>query len=560
MSAYHLLARAGALARPGPLLDPPPADPSSIRRSNLENLPVPSPLRFRIPGLMPTKAVTTALQERWNVVAEPVSTVRRTFLDTADWRVYRGGWTLEMDREPPATSTKEAPVVLRQAGSEAVLANTTCDGAPRFAGDLPDNSPWSEVAAAIGDRRLLDQVEMDSYLHRMSVRNDDEKTTAKVVIEWHRLVDQKGRQHLLRVATVSPVRGYERIAGRIGEALLDAGLEPQDGSLLPSALAALDRPQPGSKLGPGVPLEHSMAAAQAVGAILGRLRYHLLANEAGVREQLDIEFLHEYRVAIRRARSILRTVRGVLPPDDAQALAGELGWLGQLTGAPRDLDVHLAELRSANGDLAPLSQYLADRREAAQDELVAAMDSERYRRLLGSWAALERADADLAAAPDAARPVGEEADALIARAYRRVIRRGRAIEASTPPEALHDLRKRAKELRYLLECFQTLYPERERASVIKELKALQDNLGEFQDCQVQAEAVRTMAEELHRSGAPASTLMAMGRMAETLEERERRARLEFDARFGRFSRPANRQRMAELLSGDGASGGKKTEP
>ncbi len=521
---------------------------------------MPTPNRFRIPGLMPTRAVTTALQERWNVLAEPASAVRRTFLDTADWLVYRGGWTLEMDRDLSAISTKEVPIALRDTGSEAVLASTTCDGPPGFAGDLPASSPWSEVAAVIGDRRLLGQLEMDSYLHRISIRNDDDKTTAKVVIEWHRLVDQAGRQHLLRVATVTPVRGYERTTERIGEALLDAGLQPQDRSLLSSALTVVGRPQPGTKLGPGVELERSMPAAQAVGAILGRLRYHLLSNEAGVREQLDIEFLHEYRVAIRRARSILRTVRGTLPADDAQALAGELGWLGQLTGPPRDLDVHLAELRSANGDLAPLSQYLADRREAAQDELVAAMDSERYRRLVDSWEALERADVDTASAPDADRPAGEEADALIARAYRRVLRRGRAIEWSTPPEALHDLRKRAKELRYLLECFQTLYPEQERTSVIKELKALQDNLGEFQDCQVQAEAVHTMAEELLGSGAPAPTLMAMGRMAETLEERERRARLEFDARFRRFSKPANRKRMAQLVSGDAASGGKKTEP
>ena len=525
---------------------------------------MPSPLRFRIPGLMPTKAVTTALQERWNVVAEPASAVRRTFLDTADWRLYRGGWTLEMDQEPSTITTKEVPMALRDSGSEAILASTSFDGTPRFAGDLPASAPWSEVAAAVGERRLLCQLEMDSYLRRLSVRNDDGKTTAKVVVEWHRLVGPAGRQHQLRVASVTPVRGYERTTERIGEALVDAGLQPQERSLLPSALLVLDRPQPGSKLGPGVELERSMPAAQAVGAILGRLRYHLLANEAGVREQLDIEFLHEYRVAIRRARSILRTIRGVLPPADAQALAGELGWLAQLTGPPRDLDVHLAELRSANGDLAPLSQYLADRREAAQDELVAAMESERYRRLVDSWEALGRAGADVGAAdsdaPDADRPAGEEADDLIARAYRRVIRRGRAIEPSTPPEALHDLRKRAKELRYLLECFQTLYPERERTSVIKELKALQDNLGEFQDCQVQGEAVRTMAEELLRSGAPAATLMAMGRMAETLEERERRARLEFDARFRQFSKRANRERMAHLVSGNRASGGKNTEP
>ena len=41
----------------------------------------------------------------------------------------------------------------------------------------------------------------------------------------------------------------------------------------------------------------------------------------------------------------------------------------------------------------------------------------------------------------------------LARADRRVLRRGSRITDASPAEDLHDLRKRAKELRYLLETF-----------------------------------------------------------------------------------------------------------
>ena len=69
----------------------------------------------------------------------------------------------------------------------------------------------------------------------------------------------------------------------------------------------------------------------------------------------------------------------------------------------------------------------------------------------------------------------------IARAHRRVFRDGGAISATSPPESLHDLRKRCKELRYLLEFFSSLYEPADHWQAVRELKALQDCLGEFQD-------------------------------------------------------------------------------
>jgi len=130
-----------------------------------------------------------------------------------------------------------------------------------------------------------------------------------------------------------------------------------------------------------------------------------------------------------------------------------------------------------------------------------------------------------------------------------VVRDGRAIGVSSPPEALHELRKRAKSLRYLLECFQSLYPPAELRPAVRELKALQDNLGEYQDCQVQEATLRAMADDLLASRrAPASALMAMGRLADDLRRREAVARTDFDGRFARFASPENRRRFAALVS------------
>jgi CHAD domain-containing protein len=505
---------------------------------------------------MSTKAVMTALRAASGIVAGRPVASRRTYLDTADWRVNAGGWTLVVETAEPQDRRDGSigvTATLEDGLSEVVVAVARLSCVPRYAADLPKVAPWSDIASLIEGRRLLSQAEMESRIQRVAVLNSDGKTTARIQFARHVVRGDSTRRHVARMATVTAIRSYERIAERLAKVLEGIGLEPHDEPLLPVALRWSGRPQPGAKLGPGVALERSMRAADAFDAVLQRLRYHVVSNELGVRQQLDTEFLHEYRVAIRRGRSILRQGDGVLSPVSAKSLAAELGWLGSVTSPPRDLDVHIEQLGSSEGpEMDPLRDYLISRRQSAQRDLMMAIDSPRYAQLLVAWQKVGDPDPEEgsldAVLLDADLRAGDVADAHIRRAYRRVLRRGRAIDELSPAEALHDLRKRAKELRYLLECFQTLYPPDERGPVIKELKALQDNLGEFQDCQVQAAALRTMAEELLQAGAaPAATLMAMGRLARDQERREARARDEFASRFARFASQANRERFATLL-------------
>src|SRR5262249_50732230 len=160
----------------------------------------------------------------------------------------------------------------------------------------------------------------------------------------------------------------------------------------------------------------------------------------GVRLQLDTEFLHDYRVAIRRARSIVRRAGDALPADASASLAAELKWLASLTSPVRDYDVHLDDLAADEpDDLDPLRQYLPAPRQDSHRALDEALASDRYAHLLAAWAAIESAGAD-PTAPKALEPAHEFADEHIARAHRRVLRQGRRIDDCSPPESLHDLR------------------------------------------------------------------------------------------------------------------------
>jgi CHAD domain-containing protein len=139
------------------------------------------------------------------------------------------------------------------------------------------------------------------------------------------------------------------------------------------------------------------------------------------------------------------------------------------------------------------------------------------------------------------------ADSRIRKVFKQVRKDGNAIYADSPAEALHELRKDCKKLRYLMEFFQSLYPKPEIRELIKQLKILLDNLGEFQDLQVQAEALETFGEQMLKEGVPARTLMAMGILVGQLLTRQAQAREAFFNLFKQFGSETNLQAFKQLF-------------
>lgn len=296
----------------------------------------------------------------------------------------------------------------------------------------------------------------------------------------------------------------------------------------------------------------------AVKEICRRLLATLEANEEGTRLGLDSEFLHQLRVAARRTRSLLGQVKSVVPRSTVASCHADLKWLGRVTGPARDLDVSLIKLPRYRDlmpaavwqDLRPLRDFLRHQQRREQAALAAALGSERYRTLITSWHEFVNRppEVDDEQAPDAARPIRQVAAERIWRAYRRVRKKGRRIGEKSPDQDLHDLRIACKKLRYLMEFFRSLFPARPISRLIKELKQLQDCLGDFNDVSVQQEQLLRCAEQmLEQEIAPAPTFLAMGRIVALLEQEQRHERLRCSKRFATFIRRTNRQRFADLF-------------
>jgi CHAD domain-containing protein len=291
------------------------------------------------------------------------------------------------------------------------------------------------------------------------------------------------------------------------------------------------------------------SAADALTAILRHLQATIDANVDGTVRRIDTEFLHDLRVAVRRARSAVKLLAGVLDPAVEQHLADELRWLGAVTGPPRDLDVlHLLleEIAptwpaGAADDLAMFGDLLSAQANRGYAALRRALRSERYSELRTVILTAQ------GVGPLSRTPVERLGAKRLRRITTRVVREGNMISDASPGEALHDLRKRCKELRYLLELLAPVFSADRHTRVVKELKVLQETLGDFQDGEVQRDAVRGAAAQLLHTrpadDALALTLLAMGRLAGEMDSRQAQARAAFHDRWVRFTAPTN---MADL--------------
>jgi CHAD domain-containing protein len=478
-------------------------------------------------------------------------TLRRTWLDTFDWRLYRAGLTLES-----VTGRGPAELVLTAADGERITAAAGGTRWPAPAGALPRGPLRDRLERLTWVRALLPTATAASAVSEFRLCNPDGKTVAWLAVD---------RLHVTRPAaadlpprfSVSAVRGCQGPAGQITRRLASQP-QVQPGAATLDAVLATAGLAPGGYTGRvDVHLTTAMPARIALAEVLLRLLDTLEANVAGAAAGTDTEFLHDLRVAVRRTRTALKLGADLLPAGLAARYRPEFKWLADLTTPARDLDVHLlaiaagaARLTSAApADLAPFHDHLARRRAAEQRRLARGLRSARFTALATGWRTALTGVAPPARGPDAAHAAAR----IIRGAYRSSLAHGRAITPQSPPERVHDLRKRCKELRYALEFFAALHEPAAHRRAVRELKGLQDCLGTFQDCQVQQHEIRTSAAAMLSAGdVPATALLAMGDLAAHLGERERQARLEFASRFAVFASREAKARFLALTPGTAA--------
>jgi CHAD domain-containing protein len=306
-----------------------------------------------------------------------------------------------------------------------------------------------------------------------------------------------------------------------------------------------------------VDLRPDQRTDKAALAVLRDLAGMVEANLPGTLADLDSEFLHDLRVAVRRSRSVLRELSGAFPAEPLKQQRDALKWIQAITGPTRDLDVQLLDwghlLSGVPADrhaaLDPVRVLLERHRAAALRALKRELRGAAYR---DAWTSYRNfLDGGLGPArerPDAKRPIAEVAGRRIRKVYKRMVAMGTEIDETSPPEHLHELRKRGKELRYLLEFFGGLWPAEVVKPMVKSLKNLQDVLGTYQDREVQADHLRELADELASQVGGPEALLVLGVLVDRLDAEQHAARAGFAERFAAFASGDQRTLVARTFA------------
>lgn len=246
-----------------------------------------------------------------------------------------------------------------------------------------------------------------------------------------------------------------------------------------------------------------------------------LAHEAEVLKDKDAEELHQMRVGMRRLRS---AVTGFAPVLDLpkQAQEHKIGKVGRILGTLRDLDVMLDSLQNRYYPNLPAEE------QEVLDQVLLTLLKQRRRALKGvravlehkSYQLLKRSIEDWLEKPQFRAiehlPIAEVLpDLLLPQVSEFFLHpawllgteyedgkvkvcddlNAEAVEHKLAAEGtiLHDLRKQAKRVRYLMNLFGEFYGETYEVYV-EDVKAIQECLGEIQDSEVLGEFLTDFVE------------------------------------------------------------------
>jgi CHAD domain-containing protein len=232
----------------------------------------------------------------------------------------------------------------------------------------------------------------------------------------------------------------------------------------------------------------------AAQAILKRVEV-LTRQAAAVRDNRDVEAIHDMRVASRRLRTALELFEDCLPDKKARPWRKGIRRVTKALGQARDCDVqiefvedflsHVDDRRLRPG-IQRLLLRLRQQRDALQPEVIRALD-----RLDGSGVLAEiesvlgpvQAHAHLAHVDTNAPSVRGRAAGAIAARLEQMLAYEPYIEHPEAIEQLHAMRIAAKHLRYAMEIFSPLYDASLDES-IQSVRRVQTELGDIHDCDV----------------------------------------------------------------------------
>ena len=440
--------------------------------------------------VLPSDFEPECLRAEWGVELHQQESKVLVFWDTFEWGVWFAGHLLYSCGDVYYLCTRE------RGWAGAVLCEEEAGGRRRFWGEFETPAMRAQLEGLLGLRGLAAVVEGTFSLRQDELRNDVGKIVCR--LEWTFVsAGKRGGEEVLRSCRVVPLLGYEAEAVRVVEYLTQRGARTSGDGPVEVLLRHSGQAPQQYTLRPAFGLKRETPAREAVRRIALSILDIATRNVPGIMADLDTEFLHDYRICLRKIRSVLSLVKDVYPAEETQRLRKILGDLARQTNRLRDLDVYLLARDEYLGLLPPglrpalegmFEDFSAERAREVR-RVISKLRAPTWRHLVMELEEYFHEETPHEPSPNADLPVGPLAFRCIYKRYRKICEIAAGIGAETPDEAVHQLRIECKKLRYLTEFFTELIPQSEGAVLLRLLRRLQGRLGEFNDASVQQKSL-----------------------------------------------------------------------
>ena len=509
-----------------------------------------------LPGEVGTNEIVSRLDSslRWEITVDDRQEI--TLYDTFDWQLWFQNLVFyRLDSTCILCDCNRFSS--DESSNEPIASCEPLEQVPRFWWDWPEGGMRDELRGIIGLRALLPLTTLGVATHRAALRTEDDKTVTRLLFQRFVRVTER-REQILGMCRVLPIRGYDRERGSIEENLARLGFPRIDTPPLQMILTQTGhRPQPWSSK-PTTSISPELTAREATRRLASASLDICRDCEQGIIDDLDTEFLHDYRVSLRRVRSLLKLVKEVYPRNLTAQTISELSQFARQTNRLRDLDVFLIDREQhaehVPGELAHcLDKMFGDlnaERDEQQHSVSSRLQSDAYRRSISQVQGVFAEAKWWPVTVNSHVPVASLANQLIPRRYRKICRMISRISTQSPDAQVHDVRLEAKKLRYLVEFFGTLYVPELVMPLTKRLKSIQRVLGTFNDLAVQQEFLRGYVYNQVAGQADSHELtLAVGSLVGILHQRQKAVRSELNAHLAEFA-DKNTKSMVQQLTDD----------
>ena len=501
------------------------------------------------------EALLKRLDDQFLVEGTGSKVEKRSYYDTFDWRLYR------------------RKLILYRCGSRLILQSTRGRRIASVAGrkrsryfwwDIPVGELQNQLRDCIDMRALSPVISTLSMVDLFRVMNDERKTVARIGLQ--QLVRDDGDEHNpLETIVVEEIRGYDTSFRNIVQHCLDLGLRKVGRHSETTRILKRSGRVPGGYGGKfDIALERTISIGDAVSIICLHLLADMERNLEGIVADIDSEFLHDFRIAVRRTRSLIDLFKKILPATVTGHFENEFKWLGTVTGPVRDIDVYLLTKNDYLNMLPPtlrpgLQLFFDELREKRIEELKrlhSHLRSPRYQSLVEDWRRFLNDKEGRLYNGQLLGSCKTCADAMIVKRCRKYIRSGNAITDASTDEKIHRLRIQGKKFRYLLEFFKSFYDESNMTVIVKQMKMLQNNLGEFNDLSVQLRLLNGRLDLLRgRSLKTIRLAAALGGLITVLDAKKMQVRNQFASTYEQVSSTPIEAMLSDMVWADARSDG-----